>query len=104
MHMPNEAIAEFRKAVELSPGSTAFTANLAHAYALSGMRDEAEKILNDLRNRPPSAFPNTSEIALVYIGLGEQDHAMDWLEKAYTERFSPWVLMRPAFDPLRSDR
>ena len=43
------------------------------------------------------------EIALVYVGLGEKDQAMAWLEKAYAERFSPWVLMRPAFDPLLSD-
>jgi hypothetical protein len=28
---------------------------------------------------------------------------MDWLEKAYGERFNPSVLMRPCFDPLRSD-
>jgi Flp pilus assembly protein TadD len=39
--MYNEAIAELQKAIELSPGSTAFTANLAYAYAVSGMRDEA---------------------------------------------------------------
>jgi hypothetical protein len=28
---------------------------------------------------------------------------MNWLEKAYQERFNPSVLMRPGFDPLRSD-
>jgi len=28
---------------------------------------------------------------------------MGWLEKGYAERFSPWVLMRPCFYPLRSD-
>ena len=37
-HMYNAAIAELQKAIELSPGSTAFTANLAYAYAVSGMR------------------------------------------------------------------
>ena len=40
---------------------------------------------------------------LVYVGLNQKDQAMVWLEKAFEERFSPWVLMRPAFDPLRSD-
>ena len=103
-HMPNEAIAEFRKAIELSPGSTAFTANLAHEYAASGMRGEAIKILNDLSNKPPSGFSNAPERALIYLGLGETEQAMDWLNKAYAERFSPWVLIRPAFDPLRSER
>jgi Flp pilus assembly protein TadD len=97
-----EAIAELQKAIELSPGSTAFTANLAYAYAVSGMRDKAAKILNDLKNRSPQAFSNAPEIAMIYVGLDEKDQAIAWLEKGYAERFSPWVLMRPCFDPLRS--
>jgi Flp pilus assembly protein TadD len=102
-HKYKEAIAELQKALELSPGSTAFRANLAYAYALSGMRDKAVTLLNDLKNQPHDAFSNAPEIALVYVGLNEKDQAMAWLEKAYAERFNPGVLMRPAFDPLRSD-
>ena len=102
-HSYNEAIAELQKAIDLSPGSTAFTANLAYAYAVSGMRDEAAKTLNDLKNRSSQAFSNAPEIAMVYVGLNEKDQAMAWLEKAYAERFSPWVLMRPCYNPLRSD-
>jgi TolB-like protein/Flp pilus assembly protein TadD len=102
-HMYKEAIAELQRAVELSEGSTAFTANLAYAYAVSGSRNEAVKILNDLKNRPQNGFSNAPEIALVYVGLDQKDQAMSWLEKAFEESFSPWVLMRPAFDPLRSD-
>jgi TolB-like protein/DNA-binding winged helix-turn-helix (wHTH) protein/Flp pilus assembly protein TadD len=102
-HNYNEAIAELQQAIELSPGSTAFTANLAYAYAVSGMRDEAAKKLNDMKNRSPQAFSNAPEIAMVYVGLDQKDQAMAWLEKGYAEHFSPWVLMRPCFDPLRSD-
>src|SRR5580704_4256792 len=102
-HNYTEAIAELQKAIELSPGSTAFTANLAYAYAVSGMRDEAAKKLDDMKNRSPQAFSNAPEIAMVYIGLDQKDQAMAWLEKGFAERFSPWVLMRPCFDPLRSD-
>jgi len=101
--MNNEAVAEFEKAIELSPGSAAFTANLAYAYAVSGKRDKAIHILNDLKNRSHAASSNLPEIALVYVGLHEKDQAMVWLEKAYAERFNPGVLLRPAFDPLRSD-
>jgi tetratricopeptide (TPR) repeat protein len=102
-HMYGEAIAELQKATELSEGSTAFNANLAYAYAVSGRRDEAVKVLNDLKNQSQHGFSNAPEIALVYVGLDQKDQAMAWLEKAFHERFSPWVLMRPAFDPLRSD-
>jgi tetratricopeptide (TPR) repeat protein len=102
-HMYNEAIPELQKAIELSPGSTAYAANLAYAYAVSGMRAEAVKILNDLKYRSNAAFSNAPEIAVVYVGLDDKDQAMDWLERAYAERFNPGVLMRPVFDPLRSD-
>lgn len=102
-HMYQEAVAELQKAIELSEGSTAFKANLAYAHAVSGRRNEAVKILNDLKNRSQNGFSNAPEIALVYVGLDQKDQAMAWLEKAFEERFSPWVLMRPAFDPLRSD-
>jgi TolB-like protein/DNA-binding winged helix-turn-helix (wHTH) protein/Tfp pilus assembly protein PilF len=102
-HMYNDAIAELQKAIELSEGSTAFSANLAYAFAVSGRSNEAVKILNDLKNRSRNDFSNAPEIALVYVGLNQNDQAMAWLEKAVEERFSPWVLMRPAFDPVRSD-
>jgi tetratricopeptide (TPR) repeat protein len=102
-HIYNEAIKELQIAVQLSPESTAFTANLAYAYAVSGMTDEAVKLLNDLKNRPHGAFSNAAEVALIYVGLGQKDRAMAWLETAYAERFSPLVLMRPSFDSLRSD-
>jgi hypothetical protein len=37
------------------------------------------------------------------VPLGDKDEAMNWLEKGYAERFNPGVLIRPGFDPLRSD-
>ena len=43
------------------------------------------------------------EIATIYVALGDRDQAMDWLEKGYEERFNPGVLLRPGFDPIRSD-
>jgi TolB-like protein/DNA-binding winged helix-turn-helix (wHTH) protein/Tfp pilus assembly protein PilF len=99
-HSYNEGIAEFQRAIELSGGSTVCTSNLAYAYAVSNKRNEAIKILNDLKTR---STRNASEIALMYVGLGEKDQAMKWLEKAYEEHFNPSILLRPAFDPLRSD-
>jgi TolB-like protein/DNA-binding winged helix-turn-helix (wHTH) protein/Flp pilus assembly protein TadD len=101
--MYREAVAELQKATELSGGSTAFNANLAYAYALSGRGNEAERILSALKNQSRNGFSNAPEIALVYVGLDQKDQAMAWLEKAFEERFNPWVLMRPAFDPLRID-
>jgi TolB-like protein/DNA-binding winged helix-turn-helix (wHTH) protein/Flp pilus assembly protein TadD len=102
-HSYSEAIGELQKAVDLSGGSTACTSSLAYTFAVSGRRTEAEAILNDLTKRSNENFSNAPEIALVYIGLDQRDQAMSWLEKGYAERFNPGVLMRPAFDPVRSD-
>jgi len=101
--MDNEAIAELQKAIQLSGGSPICTANLARAYAASGRRDEAVQLMNDLKKRSNPGYSHASEIAMIYAALGDKDQAMSWLEKGYEERFNPGVLLRPGFDPLRSD-
>jgi hypothetical protein len=42
-------------------------------------------------------------MAIIYASLGDNDDAMNWLERAYEEKFNPGALLRPGFDPLRSD-
>jgi TolB-like protein/DNA-binding winged helix-turn-helix (wHTH) protein/Tfp pilus assembly protein PilF len=101
--MHNEAIASLQRAIELSRGNTAFESNLAYVYAISGRTDEAIKIIKDLEGRPSRPASTDPHIALIYVGLGDRDQAMSWLNKAYEARFNPSILMRPAFDPLRSD-
>jgi TolB-like protein/DNA-binding winged helix-turn-helix (wHTH) protein/Tfp pilus assembly protein PilF len=97
------AIGEFQRAITISGHLAAFDANLAHAYAVSGRKAEALQIALDMESRVnlnPSADAN---IALIYVGLGDFDQAMAWLNKAYDARFNPSILIRAAFDPLRAD-
>jgi tetratricopeptide (TPR) repeat protein len=98
-----EGIQELQQSIALSGGNQTFRSNLAYAYAKSGRRSEALEILSDLKNRSGNGFSNAAEIALVYVGLDDKDQAMNWLEQSYQERFNPSILMRPCFDPLRSD-
>jgi TolB-like protein/DNA-binding winged helix-turn-helix (wHTH) protein/Flp pilus assembly protein TadD len=102
-HMYDEAVAELQQAVKLSGNSPTCMANLARAYVASGKRNEAVKLLGDLKKRSNPGYSNASEIAMIYASLGDTDQAMNWLEKGYEERFNPGVLLRPGFDPLRSD-
>jgi TolB-like protein/DNA-binding winged helix-turn-helix (wHTH) protein/Tfp pilus assembly protein PilF len=102
-HMYAEAVAELQKAVQLSAGCPTCIANLARADVLSGNRSEAEKLLSDLKKHSNPGHSNAAEIAIIYASLGDTDQAMNWLEKGFEERFNPGVLLRPGFDPLRSD-
>jgi tetratricopeptide (TPR) repeat protein len=101
--MHDEAIAEFQRAIEISGHSGVFDSSLAHAYAVSGRHEEATKIAKDLESRHDQNPSAEANIALIYVGLGDQDQAMIWLNKAYDARFNPSILLRPAYDPLRSD-
>jgi TolB-like protein/DNA-binding winged helix-turn-helix (wHTH) protein/Flp pilus assembly protein TadD len=102
-HMNGEAIAELQKAVELSTGCPTCIANLARAYAASGRTSEVGKLLSDLKSHSNGGYSDAAEVSMVYAALGDKDQAMHWLELGYEQRFNPGVLLRPGFDPLRSD-
>ncbi|MGH7486118.1 MAG: tetratricopeptide repeat protein, partial [bacterium] len=101
--MHDEAITAFQRAIELAGRNTTFDANLAYSYAMSGRREEAMRIVKELEGRRSQQPPTDANIALIYAGLADKAQAMFWLNKAYEARFNPSILMRPAFDPLRSD-
>jgi tetratricopeptide (TPR) repeat protein len=62
-----------------------------------------DKLLEGLKKRSNSAYPNAAEIAMVYAALGDKAQAMAWLERGYSERYNPGVLLRPGLDSLRAD-
>jgi TolB-like protein/DNA-binding winged helix-turn-helix (wHTH) protein/Tfp pilus assembly protein PilF len=101
-HAFPEAIDELQKAIDFSSGSKAFVAHLAYVYAVSGEKRKAMELLKGLINAEQE-FANAAEISLIYVGLGDRDQAMQWLDRAYAERFNPTILFRPSYDPIRSD-
>lgn len=100
-----KAIEVYQKAIPLSGGSPDEPASLAFAYAVSENRQEARKILEDLKRRSQKSYVSPVIIAFIHIGLGEKDEAFQWLEKAYEERDSILTLLKvePIFDDLRPD-
>jgi serine/threonine-protein kinase len=102
----DQAIAELEKHANTPGSRTIFKATLGFVYAQSGRQGEARTILNELKGRSsPNQFRSPFEIALVYTGLGENDQAMEWLEKAETERdpFLIYIKVDPNFDSLLGD-
>jgi TolB-like protein/DNA-binding winged helix-turn-helix (wHTH) protein/Tfp pilus assembly protein PilF len=100
-----EAIAELRKALELSGDAAIYIAALGHAYAVSGQRAEARKQLQKLDELATRRYVSSFPRALIYAGLGENDRALEWLERAFQERSSGMHKLKvdPRLDPLRAD-
>jgi Flp pilus assembly protein TadD len=101
--MYDEAIEEFQKSIALSARNVLFTANLGYVYVVSGRTEEAKKIIQELQSQHDQDTYTDAYIALVYVGLGDHDKAMIWLNEANEARFKASILLHPTFDPLRSD-
>jgi len=81
-----QAIPEYQRAVDLSQRNSDAIAGLAHVYATVGKRGEAEKILGDLQRQSKTSYVSPYMIGAIYSGLGQNDKAIEFLERAYQER------------------
>ncbi len=99
-----EALEEFSKARQISDESVTL-AHVGWAYGLWGKKVEARKALDQLMERSKKEFVLSFSIAMVYVGLGEKEQALDWLEKAYEYRdlILPGLKHDPTWDLLRSE-
>jgi serine/threonine-protein kinase len=103
--MYKEALEEINQAVKLSRGDTRAQATLGHAHAVSGRRDEALAVLDELKKASQQRYVSPYYIALIYVGLGRDQEAIAWLQKARDERETYLILMKvePVFDRLHSN-
>ena len=101
----DSAIEEFQKAIDLSGGGRGYLAELGQAYGMAGKIKEAHKILEELQKFLKEKYADESDIAMVYVGLGEIDRAFQWLEKAFEEHAVNlrYLKVDPRFDRIRSD-
>ena len=100
-----EAIPEYQQAVAMSGNSESFV-TLAHAFRATGKRAEAEKTLHDLERKATKSSASPYTMATIYAGLGENEKAFEFLEKAYSEKSLnlSWSLKSDQLlDSLRSD-
>lgn len=75
---------------------------LGYAYARTGRQREAEMVLDAVLH--PGGKPSNAAVALIYTGMEDKEHALDWLEKAFEERDTIVTHLKvdPLFDSLRS--
>lgn len=93
------------KAAALSRGAALSLADLGYVRARLGEREEAQRILQQLAATSKERYTPALAFAIVYVGLGENDQALSWLEKAYEERFNRLAYSRreAVWDTLRTD-
>ena len=102
---PKDAIPVLDKVMALSNGSSAAMGIQVRAYAHAGRRQEALKILDELKNRQQKGYVPAAAFVNAYLGLDDKEQAFAWLERAYQEHSNilQYVKVHPFMDPLRDD-
>ncbi len=100
-----QAIDEYQRAFAASGGSPLIRAELANTLAMAGKKDEAEKILAELKRLGAERYFSPYHIALIYAGLGAKDEALNWLDKAVEQRADYMVFLNvdPRLAALHSE-
>jgi TolB-like protein/DNA-binding winged helix-turn-helix (wHTH) protein/Flp pilus assembly protein TadD len=101
---PDEAITVLEKALG-SDRNPAVMGVLVRAYAHAGRRGEALHLVDELKRRQQTRYVAAAPFVNAYLGLGDNDQALFWLERAYQEQSNILQLVKvhPYFDPLRGD-
>ncbi len=101
-----EAITEYKRALQLGGPPGEMRGLLGYAYAVSGNRTDAEKIIAELRALWPGHTHAALDLAVVFSGLGDKENALYWLEKAQERHVSDLIGIGQDshFVEVRSDR
>jgi serine/threonine-protein kinase len=101
--MYSDAVSELRKAIDLSHGSAGALSELGYVFGISGNTNEARRILLQLKS---SGDVSPYHLAIVYMGLRENDEALEALNDAVKHRSAGVVHLKIAhqFQDLRTDQ
>jgi len=101
----SNAIREFKKAQDLSGPDPYVDGLLGYSEALSGNTDAARKLLLELTKRSHTEYVPAFSMALICIGLHDNDRALSWLAQSVQERSTYMVYAKtdPLLDSIRSD-
>jgi tetratricopeptide (TPR) repeat protein len=100
-----EAVEEFVRGTAGPDGSPRPSSGLAILYARAGRLEDARATLQAVQALSQKQFVSPYGIASYYAVTGDNDRALDWLEKAYSERDGTlvWLKVHPRLDGLRGE-
>ena len=90
----------------MAPECGSYTkATLAYSLACAGDTSYAAQIAAELEEERKTEYVSPVELATVYIGLGDADKALDWIEHAVEDRrgWAAYLRVHPIVDPLRNE-
>jgi adenylate cyclase len=98
------AITELQKSKTPDPGAW-YQGFIGYAYAISGERAKAEVVLRELEQLAKRQYVSPTAFATIYLGLGQKEKCLDWLEKAYEQQDSAcWYLkIDQIYDSVRNE-
>ena len=101
---PDEAIPVLEKALG-TDRNPAVMGVLVRAYAHAGRRGEALRLVDELKRRQQTSYVAAAPFVNAYLGLGDNEQALFWLERAYQQQSNMLQLIKvhPFLDPLRGD-
>jgi len=92
-----------REATELPAGGTYTQATLGFVLGRAGKTAEARAVLETLEQQARTGYVSPVAFATVYLGLGDMDHALDWMERAFEDRrgWLAYLKVNPILDPVQ---
>jgi len=101
-----KALSRLHAAVDAEPGDAMCLAVLGYADAVAGKRTDALAILDELHRLGKNRYIEPGWLAMIWVGLGNKDKALDFLDEDYRLHSSFLMSLgtNPAFDPLHSER
>jgi len=99
-----EAIAMLEKGRALAGDIPNILAAMGQVYGLAGEPERAREVIGKLAELSHRTYVPATVYAVVHLGLGENEHALDWLEKGCDRRDTPLTALKvhPIYDPVRS--
>lgn len=103
--MYEAAITEYERTISVFGKSPELLAHLGYVYAVSGRREAAQKVLDELEESSKRHYVSSFYRALVCVGLDQKEEAFEWLERGYQEHDVNLVSLavEPTLANLRED-
>jgi serine/threonine-protein kinase len=101
--LADEAVAAAEETARLSGHGVSSLGLLGYAYGMAGRRNDARSVLERLTALSATRYVSQYDVALIHLVLGDEEAAMEWLQRGLAERDHQMVFLKvdPRVDALR---